>query len=399
MQLSSALLGAAGQIIARPQRFGYSQPARRQRSVGSGPLSGGAANAVVLWLWHVPCMWKGARLSSHRLRPEVFPAMLPIDVKCLVEAHGIGKRFGSEDAVEGVSFDVEPGRIFGLIGPSGSGKTTTLRMLLGIYRPTEGWVKVLGRDPMRFRPSDRELIGYLPQHFVLYQELTALENLAFVAGIYGLVGERRRRRMREVLDFVELWDARDRAAGDLSGGMQRRLGLATALVHQPVLLCVDEPTAGIDPVLRAKFWDGFRALRDQGCTILMTTQYVTEAEYCDRVAVLREGRLVALGTPAEIRRQAMGGDALELEAEGLTREHLADIERLPGMQRVTPISPNVAHLVVDDADRATPEVRAAAERLGLRIRHLEVRPLNFDEVFVLLMEKVGEADGEEEHRR
>jgi ABC-2 type transport system ATP-binding protein len=316
----------------------------------------------------------------------------------IISVRNATKAFAGHPVVRELSFDVEQGRIFGLIGPSGCGKTTTIRLLTGIYRPSQGAIRVLGREPVEFRRQDRERIGYLPQHFVLYRELSVVENLGFVAGLYGLVLHRRQ-RIREALEFVELWDSRGTLAGNLSGGMQRRLGLAAALVHKPALVFVDEPTAGIDPVLRAKFWDGFRALRDIGHTIFLTTQYVTEADYCDEVAVLREGKLLVLGTPSEIRRRVVGGDALELEAEGLSRESLAELRNVPGIRKLTIISSELAHLIVDDAVAALPEVRRAVERLGLVVRRLGTRQVSFDEVFVRLMEQGTEqADGRDPPR-
>jgi ABC-2 type transport system ATP-binding protein len=308
------------------------------------------------------------------------------DEEPIISVSNVTKTFDGRPVVCELSFDVAPGRIFGLIGPSGCGKTTTIRLVTGIYRPSMGEIRVLGREPIGFRRQDRERIGYLPQHFVLYRELSVMENLRFVAGLYGLVLWQHR-RIREALEFVELWDSRQTLAGNLSGGMQRRLGLAAALVHKPALIFVDEPTAGIDPVLRAKFWDGFRSLRDTGHTIFMTTQYVTEADYCDQVAVLREGKLLVLGTPGEIRRQVVGGDALELEADGLTHESLAELRQVPGIRKLTIISSKLAHLIVDDADAALPEVYQAVGRLGLSVRRLESRQVNFDEVFVHLMEQ------------
>lgn len=307
----------------------------------------------------------------------------------IITADNVTKEFGHKVAVNQLSFDVETGSIFGLIGPSGCGKTTTLRMLTGVYHPSSGSVRVLGLDPRCFTQGDRVRIGYLPQHFVLYHELTVLDNLSFVAGLFGVVGSRFNQRAREVLDFVELWDARNLPAGKLSGGMQRRLGLAAALLHEPILLFVDEPTAGIDPVLRAKFWKGFRVLRDSGCTIFLTTQYVTESEYCDRVAVLRSGKLVIVGTPADIRREALGGDALEMEAEGLGRRMLSKLRQIPGVRKVDSVAGDIAYLVVDEAETALREVRAASERLGIEVERLERRQVNFDEVFVLLMERDG----------
>src|SRR2546423_492456 len=170
----------------------------------------------------------------------------------------VTRRFRDVVAVDGVSFEVQPGTIIGVIGPSGSGKTTLVRMLTGTLDPTAGTVQVLGENPRRFRRRTRERIGYMPQQFVLYPELTAAENVSFVASLFGLLWFRRRRRVREVLELVELWNERNRRAERLSGGMQRRLELACALVHGPVLLFVDPPTAGPDPVLRQTVWAEFR---------------------------------------------------------------------------------------------------------------------------------------------
>ena len=219
--------------------------------------------------------------------------------------------------VQGLSFEVKRGTIFGVIGPSGCGKTTTIRMLLGVMRPTSGELRVLGREPHKFRRRDRERLGYMPQQFVLFPELSVSENMGFAASIYGMSFFGRGNRIRRTLELVELWDARSRPAGQLSGGMQRRLELAATLIHDPDVLFLDEPTAGIDPVLRSKFWDHFRALRDEGRTIIVTTQYVTEAEYCDEILVLREGQKVAIGTPDAVRQMAMGGEVVTVSGPDL----------------------------------------------------------------------------------
>src|SRR5207253_4083246 len=189
------------------------------------------------------------------------------------------------------------GTTLGIIGPSGSGKTTLIRMLTGTLEPSEGKLSVLGQHPRRFTRHTRERLGYMPQHFVLYEELTATENLSFVAALFGLLWPKRGRRVKEMLRLVELWDARNRRARHLSGGMQRRLELACALVHDPLLLFIDEPTAGLDPLLREKIWTEFRRLREAGRTLVVTTQIVGEAAYCDTVAVLARGRLIALAPP------------------------------------------------------------------------------------------------------
>jgi ABC-2 type transport system ATP-binding protein len=298
----------------------------------------------------------------------------------------VGKRF-DDWVVRNLTFRAEYGTIFGLFGPSGSGKTTTLRLLLGLLRPDEGGIRVLGREPRRFRARTREKIGYMPQLFVLYPELTVRENLELAASLYGLGWLRRRKPMRQVLEFVELWDHRGKVCDQLSGGMKRRLELATALVHNPELIVMDEPTAGVDPILRAKFWDRFRELRDQGRTLFITSQYVTEAEYCDRVAVLGQGQVVAIGTPDELRRQALGGEIVEVVADGLDRDLLAALGGLPGVQTVRRVSYEEVHLTVEDAGAMVPRVLSTLAERGAAVKNVDQYQPNFDEVFVRLMEQ------------
>jgi ABC-2 type transport system ATP-binding protein len=222
----------------------------------------------------------------------------------------VTRRFDDVVAVRDLSLPIPSAKILGLIGPSGSGKTTTIRMLTGALRPTTGRVRVLGEDPTRFSRHARERIGYLPQLSVLYPELTAWENVDFVAALGGALLFRRMSRVRRVLHVLDLWDARGRRVGDLSGGMQRRVALACALVNDPELLFLDEPTTGIDPILRESIWAELGSLRDAGRTILVTTQYVSEAEQCDLVALVAEGRLIAFDTPEALRHRVSGGEAV-----------------------------------------------------------------------------------------
>jgi len=306
-----------------------------------------------------------------------------------VVIENVTRRFADVVAVDGVTLDVARGSILGIIGPSGSGKTTLVRMLTGTLQPTAGTLRVLDQEPRRFSRHTRERIGYMPQHFVLYEELTASENVSFVASLFGLMWPRRGRRVREVLQLVELWDARGRRARHLSGGMQRRLELACALVHEPTLLFVDEPTAGLDPVLRRHIWTEFRRLRDAGRTLVVTTQYVSEAEYCDAIAVLDHGRLVALASPEDLRKMALGGEVIEIETAQAF--DAAPLERVAGVREVRQDAPRHLLLVADDAGSATPRVLSELRNLGIEVvSSSEYRP-TFDEVFSRLMTADDEA--------
>ncbi len=306
-----------------------------------------------------------------------------------VRAVDIGRKFDGQEAVKGLSFDVERGKIFGIVGPSGGGKTTTMRMLLGVLRPTSGELSVLGREPHRFRRRDRERLGYMPQHFVLFPELSVHENLDFAASVYGMSWFGRGKRLRRALELVDLWAVRKRTVAQLSGGMQRRLQLACTLVHNPEVIFLDEPTAGIDPVLRARFWAHFRELRGQGRTLIVTTQYVTEAEYCDRVLVLKDGQFIADGTPEEIRRKAMGGEVVIVSGPDLSASATAVIRSVEGVQSVRWAGQDRIEVIVDDAGTAMPLLIEALREADVEVEEIgEERP-SFDDVFVRLMEGDG----------
>jgi len=272
----------------------------------------------------------------------------------------VTRRFGDVVAVNDVSFGLAPGTILGLIGPSGSGKTTILRMLTGSLAPTSGQVRVLGELPTRFRSQTRERIGYMPQNFVLYPELTAYENLSFVGALFGIYAWKRRKRVREVLELIDLWDARNRRASQLSGGMQRRLALAAAFVHEPEVLFVDEPTAGIDPILRERIWAELRRQANEGRTFIVTTQYVGEAEHCDGVALLMSGELLALASPADLRREVYGGDILDVRTNG--EIHAKSLEGIPGVLSVRQRGPRGVIIVTEDAGASTPLIVEAVQQ-------------------------------------
>ena len=308
------------------------------------------------------------------------PAETPV-----VELAEVTKKFGDTTVIDDLSLTVAPGQIFGLIGPSGCGKTTTIRMLVGVLAPTSGTVRVMGVAPQHFTTRHRERIGYTPQGFFLYPTLTVAENARFVAALFGVGWWRRRRRVREVLQFLEIWDARKRLARDISGGMQRRLELACALLHQPSLLFVDEPTAGLDPVLREKIWGHLRTLCDQGTTVVVSTQHIDEAANCDTVAILNRGRLAAVGRPEELRDRVMGGEALDLEAEGVTRDDIVALWQLPSVQSVERTGPGALRLIVDDSTTATPSVSRVLQQRGRHVRAVEPHIPTFDEVFMKIV--------------
>jgi ABC-2 type transport system ATP-binding protein len=295
------------------------------------------------------------------------------------------RRFGDVVALDSVSLEVRPGSLVGVIGPSGAGKTTAVRLLTGGLRPTSGGARVLGEDPTRLRPETRERIGFMPQHVSLYEDLTVSENLDFVASLFGLQMFERRRRIKAVLDWLELSDARGRRASALSGGMQRRLQLGCALVHEPDLVFLDEPTAGIDPLLRQKIWAELRRRRDAGRTLMITTQYLPEAEECDDVAFIAEGRLIAFATPEELRRLAFGGELLEVETTGIMDAD--SLEQHPLLHDVRQVGPRRLLVVTSDAASATRVVIAVVEAAGGAVASIgEARP-SFDEVFARLVER------------
>ncbi len=297
--------------------------------------------------------------------------------------------FSPKTGVFDLTFHVEPGTIFGLIGPSGCGKTTTVRLLTGIYSPDRGNLTVLGSSPDTWSATDRQRIGYMPQQFVPHDNLTTWENLMFSASLYGMPWFKRRNRLEEILAFVELVDARNRLSRHLSGGMQRRLGLACALVHRPNLLFADEPTVGIDPLLRNKFWEHFQQLRDSGYTIFVTTQYIGEVAYCDKVGMMQNGSMRYLDTPDGLRTRALGGEIIRLVVE---EEHVneagAILKEHPMITRVRMLAdePGLLHVHTEDASTTIPVlINIFREHPSIHILQIEEYQPPFDEIFITLM--------------
>jgi ABC-2 type transport system ATP-binding protein len=324
---------------------------------------------------------------SAPVSPAEADPLPPVQVKdTVISVRHLTKKFGDEAVVQDISFEVPRASIFGFIGPSGSGKTTTVRLLTGVYIPTSGEVTVLDRSPDKFSQGDRARLGYMPQLFVLYPNLTVWENLNFAASLYGM-GLFRRKRLKEALEFVELYEHRSKLARNISGGMLRRLSLASTLVHDPQLLFLDEPTAGIDPVLRRKFWDHFGELKNQGRTIFITTQYVSEADNCDLVGVQNNGKLLLVDTPRGVRHHAYGGDMIDFrtiqpfdfQAEALLRS-LSFVRA-----KTIRTGPDSMRIIVDQASTATPELMTWAQHQNIQVQAVEEYTPSFEDVFVELV--------------
>jgi len=229
-----------------------------------------------------------------------------------VDVNGLTKQFGDFVAVDHISFQVETGKIFGFLGPNGSGKTTTMRMLLGLIRPTAGQARVLGIDIIRKPEAIARRVGYMSQKFSLYPDLTADENLTFFGRAYGLRGRALQRRKDETLELIGLSSRRHRMTANLAGGWQQSLALAAAILHKPELLFLDEPTAGVDPVSRRHFWRLLYSLAAQNTTIFVTTHYMDEAEQCHQLAFIHRGKIIAIGPPGAIKRDHMQGQVVEI---------------------------------------------------------------------------------------
>ncbi len=297
----------------------------------------------------------------------------------VIQTKDLTRRFGDFTAVDHVSFEVQAAEVVGYLGPNGSGKTTTIRMLLGLLRPTEGEARVLGFDVVRQAEAIRERVGYMSQKFALYHELTVAENLAFYAGVYGV---RDPQRLVEVLALVGLRGRERQRAGELPVGWRQRLALATAIVHRPHLLFLDEPTSGVDPLARRAFWDLIYAMAETGVTVFVTTHYMDEAEYCGRVGIMRDGRLLAMDTPSALKERALPGRAWDVYAEPLMPA-LDALAHIPGVLRAGLVSDHLRAVTAFQVEAEA--LRAALTSAGIQVTQLEPAEPTLEDVFLALV--------------
>lgn len=304
------------------------------------------------------------------------------------------KRFGDFVAVDRVSFQVEKGEVFGFLGPNGAGKSTTIRMLCGILAPSSGSGSVAGFD-IRTQPEQiKANIGYMSQKFSLYQDLTVEENIDFYSGIYCIPPAKKRARKEWVIEMSGLANHRRQPTAILSGGWKQRLALGCAILHEPPIVFLDEPTSGVDPISRRQFWDLIYELSGQGVTIFVTTHYMDEAEYCDRLGLIYRGELIALGTPHALKTEMMHEDVLEVLCDRADAA-LSEIAKLPSVKEAAMFGRGL-HVVAIDGARASADVRQLLDSGGYRVERIEKIVPSLEDVFVSLIEARDRAEQPQE---
>ncbi|HEY6344024.1 MAG TPA: ABC transporter ATP-binding protein [Bryobacteraceae bacterium] len=302
-----------------------------------------------------------------------------------VKLENLVKRFGDFLAVDRVSLEVAPGEIFGFLGPNGAGKSTTIRILCGLLAPTSGRATVHGFDVATQPEEIRQNIGYMSQRFSLYDDLTVEENIEFFGGVYGVSDRDMPGRRDYVLKMAGLEEKRKTMTQQLSGGWKQRLALGCAILHQPAILFLDEPTSGVDPIARRNFWDLIYQLSQAGQTVFVTTHYMDEAEYCHRLALMYGGRVIALGSPAELKKSLGAGHLLNLETSDL-HASLVSLAHQPGILDVA-VFGGCLHVTVEDESSGEETIRRILGAKSIRIATLEPIPASMEDVFVSLIEK------------
>jgi ABC-2 type transport system ATP-binding protein len=292
------------------------------------------------------------------------------------------RRFGRFTAVDRVSFDVERGEIFGFLGANGAGKSTTIRMLCGLLKPTSGTAVVGGVDVGRDPEAVKQRIGYMSQKFSLYDDLTVSENIDFFSGVYNVPEEKKGERKKWALGMAGLLDRKDAVTRTLPAGFKQRLALGCAILHEPRILFLDEPTSGVDPISRRNFWKLIYEMSSTGTTVFVTTHYLDEADYCDRLGLIYRGKIIAGGAPNELKRRYMTRDVLEVNAD-------RPIEAMDMLGRngiETAVFGSLLHAIVESAGTAAPEIRRLLAQAGLAVHGIEKIEPSLEDVFVTLIE-------------
>jgi ABC-2 type transport system ATP-binding protein len=302
-----------------------------------------------------------------------------------VEMRELVKRFGDFVAVDHVTMDVRRGEIFGFLGPNGAGKSTTIRMLCGLLGPTSGSATVGGLDVATQSELIKQRIGYMSQKFSLYDDLTVEENIDFFSGIYGVPRAKRAERKDYVLKMAGIEQRRSSMTNLLSGGWKQRLALGCAILHEPPILFLDEPTSGVDPIARRTFWDLIYQLSQGGHTVFVSTHYMDEAEYCNRLALMYRGKVTALGTPGELKKSLGSHHLLLLEVSDLVGS-MTLLEEMPGISDVAVFGGGL-HVTVDNDESAIPKIRQALEHAGIEVPILEPIEPSLEDVFVAMIER------------
>jgi ABC-2 type transport system ATP-binding protein len=311
--------------------------------------------------------------------------VLPNRTSPAVHIDKLVKRFGDFVAVDNVSIDVAPGEIFGFLGPNGAGKSTTIRILCGLLPPSSGRATVGGFDVASQPEEVKQSIGYMSQKFSLYDDLSVEENIEFFGGVYGVAGEKLRDRRDYVLKMAGLEDKRKDMTRTLSGGWKQRLALGCAILHEPPILFLDEPTSGVDPIARRNFWHLIYQLSGAGHTVFVTTHYMDEAEYCHRVALMYGGRIIALGSPEELKHSLGSGHLLNLETSDLLGS-MSALEKREGILDVAVFGGGL-HVKVDDPAVAIPDIYQALKECGITVIVLDSIMPSMEDVFVSYIEK------------
>jgi ABC-2 type transport system ATP-binding protein len=297
-----------------------------------------------------------------------------------IEVMGLIKKFGDFVAVNDISFEVPRGEIFGFLGPNGAGKTTTIRMLLGLLTPTAGAARVIGYDVVKESEALRKRIGYMSQKFSLYNDLTVNENLNFYGGVYGVRGRRLKARKKYILEMAGLTGRERELTRNLSGGWKQRLALGVAIIHQPDVLFLDEPTAGVDPISRRAFWELIYDLAEGGTTILVTTHYMDEAEHCQQLVFIQRGNLVAQGSPETVKLSQMHGDVVEIDCDNADRA-IPLLRHLNVFEEVA-LYGALIHVVSHNIAEHIPLIEETLTENGLKVTSVERIPPSLEDVFI-----------------